>query len=611
MGIKKTINRLSQMKGGRVSLQVKMLAVIVGFAITLGLLNVANVTLGGAYIFTRHFEQQLIGKAASLSAELRSGTRAMAKFLENIDNIAPEEMAKAHNGDFGGLDTLMQYTATAAGCTGHIMLDADGKIVGSSGDIPGVSIGDNANYLYDNLNNGRLYGMVVVGDGQVCAAVGREITDDGGSRTGMVCAVLCNLCSEEYLALVKERYQIDIALFEGTKMVKTTIEDAAGMTIDDKATIDSVIVAHKPYSTRRHVGDIYYTVHYEPIVNKAGNTTAVLMTGADLSRSVDLLILLVVTMLIGGTILSAIITYTSFLYVRKTITRPIRNISQSASRIAERDLTQEVEVYNQGDEIDYLSACVADMQDSLRETISEIQEAATILKSTSDQLSNAAMGLSDDATRQAANLEEIASSVEQMTSNIHQNTDTSRATNDVMSQTSAAIDVIGDLSSQSKAESEKIASAIRAINDLVNKTNILSLNASVEAARAGNMGRGFAVVAREVGRLAEQTRATAATVAETAEASIGAAGEVDKKVDEIMPMMHRVGSLMKEITTSSIEQGKGAEQINTAIADLNQTTQRTASNAEGIATDAEELANSADHLNSIAQLFKIETQTRA
>ncbi len=268
-------------------------------------------------------------------------------------------------------------------------------------------------------------------------------------------------------------------------------------------------------------------------------------------------------------------------------------------------MTQEVKVYNTGDEIDVLAASVLDMQDSLRDTIEEVQDAVAALRSQSQEISRASLAISDGANNQASSLEEIASSVEEMTSIIHQNTENSKKTSKLMVDSDAAISHIADISTDSMAASKKIALAIRNINALVSQTNILSLNASVEAARAGSRGRGFAVVAREVGRLAEQTKGTAVSVSETAEASIHAAEEVDSKLDEVTPQLHEVVDLMREITVSSVEQGQGAEHINAAIADLNQTTQRNAAGAEELAASAEELASSAEMLNNVVSQFKV------
>lgn len=304
-------------------------------------------------------------------------------------------------------------------------------------------------------------------------------------------------------------------------------------------------------------------------------------------------------------IVSVVLTVLSFIYIRKHVTLPIRSIANSARKIAEKDLSEGVKAFKTGDEIEFLAACVGDMHESLKSTIEEMQDASESLRASSDELSRASLGLSDGANKQAASLEEIASSIEEMTASIKQNTHNSHNTERLIMQTDKAIGEISKMSEDNKIASQKIAGAISDINSLVNQTNILSLNASVEAARAGNSGRGFAVVAKEVGRLAEQTRMTAASVSQTADESIDSAVVVDAKLEEVTPHLTKVVGLMKEITQSCEESGLGAEHINIAIADLNKTTQNTAANAEEIAANAEELAGTAEHLHDVVKQFKV------
>ena len=174
-----------------------------------------------------------------------------------------------------------------------------------------------------------------------------------------------------------------------------------------------------------------------------------------------------------------------------------------------------------------------------------------------------------------------------------------------MNEADTAVASIAHQATNSMNDTRQIAVSIKDINELVKQTNILSLNASVEAARAGAYGRGFAVVAKEVGRLAERTQETAREVSDTATKSIAGSEEINKLLDAIAPQLHEVAMLIKEITTSSQEQGVGADQISIAINDLNKETQNTAARADEIATNAHDLYTIANKMKGLVDQFKV------
>ena len=192
-----------------------------------------------------------------------------------------------------------------------------------------------------------------------------------------------------------------------------------------------------------------------------------------------------------------------------------------------------------------------------------------------------------------------------MSANIQNNTSNSMETNGMAAEIGQAIGNVDDASAKNLEAARNIAKDIEAINELVMQTNILSLNASVEAARAGDQGKGFGVVAREVGRLAEQTRETADNINNTASQSIEHAEVSSELLNNILPKIKRTIELVREITTASIEQNSGAEQINSAINDLNKVTQENAANAEEIAANSQELASTAEKMNNLISFFKI------
>lgn len=150
-----------------------------------------------------------------------------------------------------------------------------------------------------------------------------------------------------------------------------------------------------------------------------------------------------------------------------------------------------------------------------------------------------------------------------------------------------------------------IANRIGIVNEIAFQTNILSLNAAVEAARAGEEGRGFAVVAGEVRKLSERSKEAASDIHELSTKSVKTA-EASEEIFVLTSSQIRDMILaMNEIAAASSVQSAGANQINTALEELNGTIQGTASSVEELAQTAEILNSFAVKLNNLMSFFKI------
>ncbi len=294
------------------------------------------------------------------------------------------------------------------------------------------------------------------------------------------------------------------------------------------------------------------------------------------------------------------------LLLLKRVVKPIETIMHDLVVISTGDLTHKVEVKHVCEELKILINAVNDMQEKIKGIVRPIIMNANDVTDSTRQLSNSALALSNSSSRQAAALEEISSSMEEMTANIQQNTDNSLQTNKIAKDVDKLVGEMSETSNKSFNAIKEIADNIESINELVSQTNILSLNASVEAARAGDQGKGFAVVAKEVGRLAEQTHDTADGINTTASASINEAELAYNNVMQIVPKIEEIVSLINEITTASVEQSSGVGQVNAAIADLNRVTQENAAASEQIAASTSEMQRQLDGIRDLVSVFKVD-----
>ncbi|MFI3137779.1 MAG: methyl-accepting chemotaxis protein [Methylococcaceae bacterium] len=241
----------------------------------------------------------------------------------------------------------------------------------------------------------------------------------------------------------------------------------------------------------------------------------------------------------------------------------------------------------------------------LSQTITEVVAVANHLSNASEQISATSQSLSQATSQQASSVDETSASVEQMAASINQNADNAKVTDGMA--TKAAKEAIegGEAVKQTLAAMKEIASRIGIIDDIAYQTNMLALNAAIEAARAGDHGKGFAVVAAEVRKLAERSQVAAQEIGALAGDSVKAAERAGELIDTIVPGIGRTSDLVQQISSASLEQSAGANQINTAMSQISKITQQNASASEELAATAEEMTSQSEQLQELMAFFNI------
>ncbi|HEY9133720.1 MAG TPA: methyl-accepting chemotaxis protein [Dyella sp.] len=306
----------------------------------------------------------------------------------------------------------------------------------------------------------------------------------------------------------------------------------------------------------------------------------------------------------------------------RAISRPIDRAVALADAIASGELNHRIAIAR-NDEIGRLMLALQRMDSQLTRIVREVRNGATSVASASRQISQGNDDLSQRTQEQASSLEETATSMEEMTTAVRQNADHAyqaaqlvggaldRAEHGghVVNEAMTAMDTI-------RRSSERIADIVGMVDEVAFQTNLLALNAAVEAARAGEHGRGFAVVASEVRALAQRSAGFSREIRSLVQEEkdkvdmgsllVNASGDA---LNDILARMRKIAELVAHVTQASEEQSAGIDQVNRAVAQLDETTQQNAALVEEAAAASRALQEQAAELMEQVNFFRIDTAT--
>lgn len=354
--------------------------------------------------------------------------------------------------------------------------------------------------------------------------------------------------------------------------------------------------------------------------------------------AVTTLIMLLVGVVAIATIISWILT--------RSITAPVYTTVSIANRVASGDLTIEVR-QERSDEFGQLLAALAMMISGLRDLVQQISSSASNIASASEELSSVTDHSSAGVARQKDQTDQVATAMNEMVATVSEVAKSAEAAFEAANRASAkstegeksvheTLEFVTDLNAQIakvseelrslQSETQNIGTVLDVIKSVAEQTNLLALNAAIEAARAGEQGRGFAVVADEVRSLAQRTQSSASEIetlinnlVASAESSVATMESGAKLAAQTLERAEASGNIIKEmaaaveeirqhnsqIATAAEQQTSVAEDINQNITEIRDVSDQSATSADQVSHSSNELAKLAESLSSQIARFKV------
>ena len=439
------------------------------------------------------------------------------------------------------------------------------------------------------------------------------------------------------------------------------LRDMGGVDAEILKSIDQmeVVFLGKFAETRRQVYEASSTGKYplsgpEWIVRSSEAIDTIIDVSHTVGRSVDDKVMAELASAKRGlfisavfTVLIAIIGIAAILLIKSKVISPMLYLNKSMNIIEDTgDLTTKIEIHS-GDESGQMAQAFNSMMEKFHGIITDIHASADQLASSSEELSASAIQIADGTKQQAMKATQVSTSSHEMSTtvievarNVQSAAEAAKAASDVavtggdiVARTIDSMNVISGNAKESSqiisslgGRSREIGNIINVINDIADQTNLLALNAAIEAARAGEQGRGFAVVADEVRKLAEKTMTATKEIGAMIKAmqeemtkaiksvekevaavadGVGYAENAGSALREIVSKVDVVTSMNNQITTAMEQQSAVTEQISGDIADVATVVNQTTASAHQIAKASEEIAEHASRLKSAVEVFKV------
>ncbi|MBQ4405999.1 MAG: methyl-accepting chemotaxis protein [Bacteroidales bacterium] len=296
---------------------------------------------------------------------------------------------------------------------------------------------------------------------------------------------------------------------------------------------------------------------------------------------------------------------TLYFLVKKLISRPLKDILVVAEKVSHGELYAASKLDNlNDDELGILSQQLKEMADQIDTTASLIKKESKQIADSGIEINEVATTIYKGAINQSESVDHVSATVEEMVTSISQNAENAKLAKEGSEAVAFDIKQVAKASDRSLDSNKKIAEKIKIVKEIASKTDILAINAAVEASRAGENGKGFAVVASEIRKLAEKTRAASIEIDAATKENIKFTSTVTTMIERLSPRIRQNSDMVSEIAHACDEQHAATDTITNSIIQLAQISQENSTFANALTSSSQKLAEYAIHLNKSMEFFQ-------
>lgn len=601
----------------------------------------------------------LASSAAEMSAvsEMIAADAGVQKFVQNKDTKNIEK-------SISSMSSTDKISFT-------VIVDAEGKSVYNS--VSG-SVGEDysqISLIKNALGGGSSDTYIKDFQSQLVHAVAVPIRADG-NVVGAI--ITCDdLAGGKTINTLHDSHGHQYTIFVGDTRVVSTLRDNNGNEVVGTRATDDVIKqvmeGQEDMALQNKLFGHNYASVYSPIVDNENKTVGMLFSGVSTQEAVSKANRLRLTTSLITTVVTIIFVVFALWFVKKILSNPIKKVTMAANRISSGDIglgrSERLDLgVRSKDEIGELASALEGTSEMLKQYIGEMddvlesiargdltarptleykgdlvqikqslihickeinQSMANIMVSAEEvsggasQVSDGAQALSQGATEQASEIEQLSDLVKDITGQISNNAQyATAASNLAVDSNKIVVEGQNTMASLSEAMAKinemtvKMEKVVKTIDNFAFQTNILALNATVEAARAGSHGKGFAIVAEEVRNLAVKSAAAAQETGELiedtveiVESGVSLANETSKEFERVVELVNEVTEKIEQIADASNSQAEAASKVVVSVDEISRVIQTNSATAEESAAASEELSGLAQVLENIVSRFKL------